>query len=303
MRYAINARPRLKYAVAVLGDCLAEARPCVQIIFFLRFMSGAEIAMRQPGAASFSRVLAGAVTWQLAIVAVYLFNGVMDVAEDRLNGSGRPIARGSLDTGTAMRITAGTAALALAGGVLIGNPFNWTDPAILALGYLYSGPPFCLKGRVFGVGLIGSLGGLLTYYSGYTGSGGSLTHATLPIFAITMSMWMGLVGGLTKDFSDRIGDAAAGRQTAVVRFHDDWVRLAVAIMALALAGVFLGVAVSSTTALLTPAMVTLVGAATVAALSLSTRSAAGRSTLRGPYKAFMVTQYTAHILLICSTAA
>jgi 4-hydroxybenzoate polyprenyltransferase len=259
--------------------------------------------LSQSGGVSGARVVVGAATWQLAILAVYLFNGVMDVSEDRVNHSGRPIARGSLDPRTALGVTLCAAALALAGSALLGGQFAWTVPAILVLGYLYSGPPFCLKARIFGTSMVASLGGMLTYYSGYLGNGGHLADATLPVFAVAMSLWMGLVGGLSKDFSDAAGDAAAGRRTAVVSYGPTRARIAVAVIAVALGATFLGVAAAGVPALLIPAAATALGATWVAVLSLAGRTTGDRQVLRRPYRAFMVTQYAVHVLLLSALAA
>ena len=61
-----------------LVRCIGEARPTVQLIFLLRFVAGWSFS----GAAIGPRFLTGALVWELAVLSVYLFNGVMDVVDE-----------------------------------------------------------------------------------------------------------------------------------------------------------------------------------------------------------------------------
>src|SRR2546423_11576812 len=90
----------------VLG--LAEARPVVQVIFMLRFTAGAVLADPERTTVR-PQFWAGAAAWYCATVAIYLYNGVTDVVEDRANHSRRPIAGGRLSVAAARRQVAGWA--------------------------------------------------------------------------------------------------------------------------------------------------------------------------------------------------
>jgi 4-hydroxybenzoate polyprenyltransferase len=297
-RKGFNAAGKGRAALLTLLHCLVEARPSVQVIFLIRLLCGAVLAISQRHEIAPGRLLADLATWESAIACIYLFNGVTDMNEDRINKSGRPIARGDLKPATALRITILLGAFALAGGLLLGGAYSWLTPAILVLGYLYSGPPFCLKRRSGGTGLIVVIAGLLTYYAGYAGSGGSIQGKTVIMFSLAMSLWMGLVGATTKDFSDAEGDAASGRQTGVVRYGELRIRVLASAAALALGAGFLVTAASSAVVLIWPAAVTAAGAGAVTVLALTRLSTGGRHQLRRPYRAFMVTQYLAHLSLL-----
>src|SRR5258708_7527865 len=123
-----------------IGWCIIEARPQVLAIFGLRFAVGAALGW-PPAGGHFPRTCATAIIWELAVFFVYLFNGVADGHEDRLNGSARPIARGALDPAAAMVVASGAALVAVLGGLAIGGPTAWLVPLLVPLGFLYSGPP------------------------------------------------------------------------------------------------------------------------------------------------------------------
>src|ERR1041385_6445866 len=80
--------------VRQLGLCVIEARPIVLLIYTLRFIVGCVLVdpMQQPPQSW--RPVVAVLSWLLAIGSVYLFDGVADVLEDRLNRSSRPIASG-----------------------------------------------------------------------------------------------------------------------------------------------------------------------------------------------------------------
>lgn len=284
----------------VFWMCFTEARPCVLAIFFLRFSTGVALGAPLVEQGHPLLALASALVCGLATFFVYLFNGVMDVREDGINGSRRPIASGDLSPRTAALVAAAAAALAVAGGLVLGNPAAWTVPAALALGYLYSGPPWYLKRRPLGTLMVVTLAGLLTYYTGFAAYAGGDVHpgTALPVLALAMSLWMGFVGAPTKDFSDVAGDRAAGRRTSVIVNGERRARLRGAAGALGLGAAFLAVSLRVAQALVWPAAVMVAGAAAVAVLSLSQLSVGGRSRSRRPYRAFMVTQYCIHVTVL-----
>lgn len=81
----------------ILYSCFLEARPAVQGIFLLRFLAGASFAGSfSGGEVSNFALWTGVALWICATLSVYILNGIMDVEEDRINGSSRPVASGKL---------------------------------------------------------------------------------------------------------------------------------------------------------------------------------------------------------------
>lgn len=283
--------------MAQFAACFVEARPQVQAIFLLRLLAGVML-VRPPGAAvAPGRLAAVAVVWQLAIFSIYLFDGVMDIAEDRLNGSARPIARGYLSRRFAAAVSACAAAAAVIGALLLGSPCSVLVPAVLLLGFCYCAPPARLKRWSAAAGATVTVAGTATFAAStavYVPR-----HVTVPliVFAAAVSLWMGLVGAIAKDFSDLAGDAAAGRRTIALLRHTRAVHL-VAWNALATAAGFLITAVTAAPILIGPGIVMLAGAGAVARAALGTTPAASRSFRRRPYRAFMLTQYLVHAVVI-----
>jgi 4-hydroxybenzoate polyprenyltransferase len=287
--------------VGVVRNCLIEARPAVQGIFLMRFFAGAILAV-EFSPIGVARAVLGAVAWWCATVAIYVLNGISDVTEDRLNGSRRPIARGDLSVEHAAHACWGLAMAATVLGAFVGQGLLPLVLLYLVLGYLYSAPPFALKGRTMGAATVAGLGGLLTYAAGYTVSGGGV-DSPLVIFALAMSGWMGLVGAQAKDLSDVVGDAAVGRRTVAVRWGERPLRRLVAVAALVVGAGFFLLVRNLAPALLYVALTVLTGAAVLAITVLSRLSAGSRTNRRLPYRVFMVTQYAAHLILAASVLA
>src|SRR4051794_32596526 len=80
-----------------IGLCIIEARPIVIGIYGIRFAVAYALAMSTapPQEDSWRPPLA-LISWLLTTASIYLFDGVSDIVEDRINGSTRPIARGTL---------------------------------------------------------------------------------------------------------------------------------------------------------------------------------------------------------------
>ncbi|MGW0808325.1 UbiA family prenyltransferase [Nonomuraea sp. NPDC002799] len=272
--------------------CLSEARPVVQVIFLLRFASGAAL-----GSGLTARVLLGALAWECAVVFVYLLNGVTDVVEDAVNASRRPIARGALPRGFARGFAFLAGGLALLEGLAIGPGFAVAIAAFMLLGYLYSAPPCTLKRHPAGAAVVVTLGGLLTYFGGLASGDGTSGAPLLAagVLAVAMSLWMGLVGTPTKDFSDTAGDAAAGRRSAADLFGTSAVRRGVGLTAIALGGAYLLAASALAPVLVPAAAITLIGAIVLAVLAVSPLSRGSRKAARLPYRMFMTTQYGTHL--------
>ncbi|MFF1561341.1 UbiA family prenyltransferase [Streptomyces sp. NPDC058279] len=282
--------------------CWAEARPSVQLVFLLRFAVGTVSAPGLPQAAG--RVVLGMAAWWCAVACAYLLNGVTDVREDRANGSRRPIARGDLPVRTAAAVTALLAVAALVLGGLAGSGVLGWVVGFLLLGWAYSASPVRAKESsalcavvVFGLGATSYAAGVAAAGSGWTATGA--------VFGCVMAAWMALVGSVVKDLGDVGGDAAGGRRTVAV------VRGVAAARALAVAGAVL-VAAAGAAAAAVWAPLALVGTVPVAAGAVwvvfrvvrdGRRKSAGREQRRGAYRAFMVTQYVANLLMLVAFGA
>lgn len=287
-------------AARTLGWCLIEARPQVLAIFGLRFATGAALGW-PPTGGQMLRTCGTALVWELAVFFVYLFNGVSDVREDRLNGSTRPIALGVLDPGAAVIVASGAAVAAVLGALAIGGATAWLVPLLLTLGYLYSGPPCYLKRWSASTAAIGMAGGLLSYFAGLTSPAAGTTHhavATLAVFAIGASLWMGLTGTLAKDLPDVAGDTAAGRNSAVAHLGDSKARFALSVTALTVAMGFNLAALTASHSLRACAGAMLIGAIALAAIAQSPFSHGSRHDRRQPYRVFMLTQYATHLSVL-----
>lgn len=273
-----------------------EARISVQVVFTLRFATLAAVnGVSRPGQTALC-----AAAWLLATSAAYVFNGLMDLPEDRANGSKRPIAAGLLPARTAAigcaAAAAGSLALAAAAHQAALVPLLLVH---LALGYAYSAPPFDGKRRGSTASLLVLGMGLLTYAGGWLCS--DRTHPILSlVLALTMSLWMAAVGAVVKDMSDVVGDAAAGRRTPVLVLGDRPARLLAAFNALAVALGYCVAALCGATRLLPSAILLMVGAFAVVYVLYMTRGGGNRAWRRAPYRAFMVTQYAVHLAVLAA---
>lgn len=277
--------------------CLLEARPVVQVVFLLRFLVGASFAGSLLLGGADPSLWLGAALWTCVTLSVYILNGVMDVEEDRTNRSARPVARGDLAVSHAVRAAAGLAVLGILGGFLLQGLMVWSVVAALALGWSYSGPPLYLKRWPAGLAAVAILGGFLTYYAGYAANGGGGDVLSLCIFAVMMALWMGLVGQ-TKDLSDVEGDKQAGRRSGPVVWGESAARAIYSGIALSLGTGYVICAMLFATDLLLSAIVVLLGASAVAVISLGPWSRGSRSRRRRPYRAFMLTQYGTHLVVL-----
>lgn len=273
----------------------------MQAVFLLRFAVGAVSAVQLPQAPW--RTLLGMVAWWCAVSCAYLLNGVTDVQEDRANGSRRPIARGDLPVRTAAVVTVLLAGAALTLGAQVGRGVLAWVVVFLLLGWAYSAAPVRAKESsarcaavVFGLGAA-------SYAAGVSAAGAGWT-ATSVVFGCVMAAWMALVGSVVKDLGDAGGDAAGGRRTVAV------VHGMAAARALAVAGAVL-VGVAGPVAAVLWAPLALTGTVPVAAgavwvvarvLRDARRTSADRRQRRDPYRAFMVTQYAANLLMLAVLA-
>lgn len=277
-----------------------EARPSVQVIFLLRFVTGAAL-VAAGGCPGPLPAAAGAVTWCCVVAAIYLHNGAADVVEDRGNGSARPIASGRLPAGTAETIARALAGAGVVTGLAAPPPVAVLALVMLGLGWCYSSGPHPMKRTVAGFLIVVVSGGSLTYLAGAAVGGGRIT-GELVFCGLAMSAWMG-VAGSTKDLSDVGGDRQAGRRTLPVLLGPGRCRLLMAAAVLALGGASLTVGLAWLPRMLPMAAVLLLGSVLVVVLLVRLPADAARSRRRLPYRAFMVTQYCAHAVVLAEVAA
>ncbi|MGK5534258.1 UbiA family prenyltransferase [Streptomyces sp. URMC 129] len=290
---------------------IEETRPCVQAIFLLRFLVGAAVADGGRLTGWGPWLIGPALCWVLGAAFAYGLNGVSDVAEDRVNGTGRPIARGDLSPASAARLTWLCAAGAVALALLAGNAaLLGCVAAFLMIGWAYSAGPRPLKRSTAATSGAVLAMGLLSYAAGWLASGVGRPSGALVVLAAGMALWMAAVGAVTKDFSHARGDAAAGRRTSVTAWGEAPARWVAALGAFAVAGGF-AVAARPYDAVLGPvAPVLVAGASAVAVLCWTTRHDAAPARgpggaarcARDPYRAFMVTQHAAHAVLLARLA-
>jgi 4-hydroxybenzoate polyprenyltransferase len=296
--YAVHSSRRIHVD---LLRCIKEARPSVLGIHLLRFAAGAAIGAQLNGRFLALRAGAGAAVWELAIFSIYLLNGIADIKEDRVNGSRRPIAAGTLSRRTAAWWAAAAALAAVAGAAPLGAPAVVSILVVLALGWQYSAGPGVLKRRPAGTAAVGAGLGFLAYFMGFSGQGGpSWPH--LPagplVFFVTMSAWMAFVGAPAKDLPDAPGDAAAKRRTLAVAWGEPAARRVVAAAALVITVAFGGATVLDPALLDWPAIVLGAGALAIIPVSLGWISVGEWSQPRMPYQLFMLTQYAVNLCLL-----
>ena len=272
-----------------LGRCWQQSRPAVQLIFFLRF---AAAALLGSGAHTIPRAaVAGALSWSCAVFAVYLFNGLTDMAEDRVNNPRRPLVAGTLSPAFARAATGAAAAAAVALGAAVGVRFLAAVLLFLVLGYGYSAPELGWKRTAAGAAVVVLPAGVLTYAGGLLAGGGGGDLAAVAVLAVAMSLWMTLVGAVAKDFGDAAGDQVARRRTLVIARGARHAAVAVATGAAVVGAGFLAAAVLLAPVLVPAAVVVAAGAGCVSVSAL-------RGGIVTPYRAYMVTQHTAHVITV-----
>jgi 4-hydroxybenzoate polyprenyltransferase len=300
--------------LSVAWLCFQEARPIVQGVFMLRLLSGWALTVGDPERGSLALLVAGAAAWSCVVMSIYLLNGVSDQQEDRINRSPRPIARGLLAGGTAERVAWVLAAGGVVGGFAAAGPLGLLALASLAVGWLYCVPSWRLKRRSLGTAASALTGIALTYYAGAViavaqSAGGSAgvvvrlpaVEVELLVFGSALSLWAALVGGTTKDLPDVAGDRAAGTRSWAVVWGQQRFRWTVSAIALLIGAGSVVAAIRLAPALLPVVAMLLTGAVAVAVLLLAPVSRARRPAhRRSPYRAFMATQYGAHLVLLAS---
>ncbi|MCX5398092.1 UbiA family prenyltransferase [Streptomyces sp. NBC_00102] len=279
--------------------CLREARPLVQVMFVLRFVTGALLtssaAHHRPDA---PHLLIGAAAWWAATVSVYVFNGVSDLCEDRANRSQRPLASGRLSEAAARRAVVLTALA----GLLLGCAAGWgvfeATTVFLALGYAYSAPRIAAKCRSWSASAVTCAAAGTTYLAGVASSGSRLT-VEAAVFALVLSLGVGLIAAVAKDLGSTRGDALAGRRTlAVIRGERSARRFCAASGGALTLVLTVGAVWVRELPLDAAAVAFAVGALCVAGHCRPSRMRDGETkpvNFRGPYRSWMATQYAAHL--------
>ncbi|MER6141607.1 UbiA family prenyltransferase [Streptomyces sparsogenes] len=270
--------------------CLREARPVVQVVFLVRFTVGA-LGSRPGDHLPLAQFAVGALASFCATAAAYLLNGVMDLPEDRANGSRRPLASGVLSVRAATWAIGVLTAAALL--LSVGDPgLLLCVGGMLFFGWAYSAPPLSAKRRSWSSSLSVIGVGLCTYGAGAQAAGGA-PRPGFWLVAGVMSAWMGLVGAFAKDLGDIPGDREGGRRTLAVVRGERAARTVTAVCAPAVALAFAVGAAVWDPPLLGAAAVLAGGAGWVS--WLCRHPVAGRE--RAPYRAFMAGQYVTHLAI------
>lgn len=277
--------------------CWREARPIVQAIFQLRFITGASFVVRgtlHPGG-----LVLGAAAWLCVTWSIYLLNGVCDQTEDRRNRLSRPLATGELPMATARSMVACLAVIGLCAAAVVSWRVAALAALLLCLGCAYSAGPRPQKGNVVGFAVVVTAGGLATYLAGWYAAGGAgVPSRGFWVLSLVMSLWMGMAGN-TKDLSHVLGDRAAGRRTLPLLLGEAAARRVIAGMTLALGTAAVALAGGAGAYALLPAAVVLAaGACSVAASLAAAAPGSPAAALRRPYRMFMITQYAVHATML-----
>lgn len=274
-----------------------EARPIVQIIFQLRFITGAAVAFHG-SSPRLAGIAAGAMAWLCATWSIYLLNGICDQTEDRRNGLSRPLSTGGLPLPAARLLVRLLALAALGTGALVSWRFTVLVALMLWLGWIYSAGPRPQKAHAAGFAVVVTAGGLATYLAGwYSAQGSGVPGREFWTMAIVMSLWMGLAGN-TKDLAHVRGDRAAGRRTLPLLVGDAAARGAIGGLTVALGLAALIVTASASPDLLLAFGVLLAGACAVAASLAAAGPGNPALARRRPYRTFMITQYAVHTMIL-----
>jgi 4-hydroxybenzoate polyprenyltransferase len=267
---------------------LRESRPPVQIVFLMRSIAATGV-IRWPETKTVLLIIG----WWMLTTAVYVFNGVTDLAADLGNDSHRPIASGELSLRDALVacVVLSAGGLTLCG--LVGPLDFVLGVALLVLGWAYSAGP-AWKNNAVGFAAVVGAGAGLTYAAGMVCRGS--VDSDDVIMASGLAVWIGLCCA-SKDFSDIPGDRLAGRHTwPVVLGPQRAARLLAALSVLVGVG-FLALTIRVGHDIETGSVLAL-GSIALAVVVIRTSSAAQRQTRRRSYRTFMATQYAANLAMI-----
>ena len=260
----------------------------MQLAFAMRFTAAAGLL----GHPTLHGTVAGA-GWALISIAIYVFNGLSDVGGDAANGSRRPIVTGRL-TQHAARVAYRSAA---AGGLVLCAACGGIALLVLAaafglLGWLYSAGP-ALKSSAVSAALTIGGGCSLTYAAGYVVSEGHQMDRLAAL--LTIGGWVALACS-TKDFSDVVGDCAAGRKTLPVTLGHRPAARGLAVATTLLAAAFVAAEWGSSYSYV--AISLLIGTLAMCVLLWTSKPDAPCRRRRMPYRGYMATQYMLNTLLL-----
>ncbi|MCE7002297.1 UbiA family prenyltransferase [Kibdelosporangium philippinense] len=267
-------------------------------MYALRFLVGVSMTVPVTGLWNLS-TLTGLAAWVPVVAAIYLINGIADIEGDQRNGSKRPIATGALSVEAAWRAVGWLVLFGLSAAALVSYEMVALSLVMLAVGWAYSCGPWPLKNTVAGVLIGGSVLGFLTYLAGFVATPGGVLSVDFLVLAGGLSLWMGVVGGFTKDLKDVPGDRAAGRRTLPVRLGVRRAAVVAAVVAVVFALLYAGLVSSVAVALVPHSIGLFLGALAVAAIA-GQPPGEGRTVPKWPYRAFMITQYFANLLAVWS---
>ncbi|MER6379913.1 UbiA family prenyltransferase [Streptomyces sp. NPDC001127] len=292
-----SVQPKL---TSVLRMCVLESRPGVQALYVLRFLTAAVLGVTTGGGSAGMPLLVALVSWIFGNMFVYLLNGIMDVTEDRVNGSQRPIASGRLPVPQATRISVILAVISIMLTFLVPLESALVLVSHLALGWLYSGPPWYVKRNPFTAACVLIFAGVCCYSAGYWATGAGAPNMESVVFALGMSLAMGLVGVPVKDLSDIEGDRAAGRRSFPVLWGEQKARVVIFCLALITGLVFFATTLMAASRIIGAAIVTLLGFIAIGAIVLSRAGRGSRSNRRRAFRIFIVSAYCTHFVAICA---
>ncbi|MGV4985738.1 UbiA family prenyltransferase [Streptomyces sp. NRAIS4] len=275
-----------------------ETRPGVQTLYVVRFLTAAVLGVMTSGGSVSWSLVAALASWIFSNMFVYLLNGLMDVTEDRINGSQRPIAAGLLSISQATRVAVLFAVLGVALTLLTPLPACLTLIGHLVLGWLYSGPPLYAKRHPLASSSILVLAGICCYAAGYWATGAGAPNAETLIFVLAMSLAMGIVGVPVKDLSDIEGDRAAGRRSWPVLWGERNARIAICCVALAMGLAFLLATFIVAPRVVGASAVTMAGFSAIGVIVLSRLGKGSRSKRRRAFRVFIIGAYCAHVACI-----
>lgn len=265
----------------------------VLLVYLLRSMAGAFSASRTDVVQHPASLALASTTMCASVACVYLYNGLTDIAGDRINGSRRPLAQGELTVDEVRWTITGLIALVAAASLAVPVWVSACNALMLVLGYFYSGgrAPVKVRGSL-GLAVAAS-GAVLPYVSGAVATSGRIPLVTLTT-ALTLGSWVWAVGP-TKDLSDVEGDTLAGRHTLPVRHGPRRARALISLRAILLAAVAVTLGASGRAA---PALLVALPCAGLIVISCAASGGSpSRSLARRPYRVFMTSQFLMNALI------
>jgi 4-hydroxybenzoate polyprenyltransferase len=258
-------------------------------VFALRFTVGGALA--DSAGIDLASVALGVASWFMTVWAVYLLNGISDIAGDRANGSKRPLATGELERSAALAWCIALSTCAIVLGSLVGWIFVLLVCAMLAFGAAYSLGPFAAKKWGIPALTVAAIGSFITYLAGAIAFD---AVATVPLlgFDTVMSCWILMVGH-TKDFGDVRGDRVMGRRTLPLVLGEQSARRLVAAGATIVAAC--GAVAAALNSSLIPLALLAPASGFIAVCAARSDLSRCQKSVRRPYRVFMLAQYSTNI--------